>query len=281
MTDQSYQFPRFFVTAPSPCPYLDGQEERKVFTDLTMAGSGPDSGPDSGPESGGEPGTGPIRAAAELHEALGRVGFRRSQSVAYRPACDNCAACVSVRVRTADFQPSRNMRRIIKANRDLIASPVDPIATEDQFEILAQYLETRHAEGGMADMDEFEYTEMVESSPVATTVVEYREPGKGDNLLRPGRLIAAALTDVLSDGLSMVYSFFDPESSRPSLGTYIILDHIERARRAGLPHVYLGYWVKGSQKMSYKSRFRPLERLTDKGWTEFDAAELGDDDQGA
>lgn len=248
MTDQSFQFPRFFVTAPAPCPYLPDQQERKVFTDLTLGDS------------------------VELHEALGRVGFRRSQTVAYRPACENCAACVSVRVLTQEFEPSRGFRRIIRANRDLIASPVDPVATDEQYELVARYLAARHNDGGMSDMAQHEFAEMVETSPVATTIVEYREPGTGENFRQPGKLVAAALTDVLSDGLSMIYSFFDTESVRPSLGTYLILDHIERTRKAGLPHVYLGYWVEGSPKMEYKARFRPLERLTPTGWQRFEPA---------
>ncbi|MCH8862465.1 MAG: arginyltransferase [Proteobacteria bacterium] len=246
MTDQSFQFPRFFVTAPSPCPYLEGREERKVFTDLTLGDS------------------------AELNEALGRVGFRRSQSVAYRPACEGCNACVSVRVAVQEFEPNRGMRRILKRNSDLIVKAADPVASSEQYDLLNHYLVTRHGKGGMSDMGEFEYAEMVESSPVATTLIEYREPGKGKNLLKPGKLIATALTDVMSDGLSMVYSFFDPDSARASLGTFMILDHIMRTKKAGLEHVYLGYWVEGSQKMEYKTRFQPLERLSPEGWVPFE-----------
>lgn len=265
MTDQSFQFPRFFVTAPSPCPYLEGHEERKVFTDLTVGD------------------------AAELNEALGRVGFRRSQSVAYRPACEGCNACVSVRVAAQDFEPNKSMRRILKRNSDLIVQAIDPIASDEQFELLNHYLVARHGEGGMSDMDEFEYAEMIESSPVATTLIEYRERATGDgngngeggeggegndnDFMKPGKLIAAALTDVMSDGLSMVYSFFDPDSERASLGTYMIIDHIMRTQKAGLEHVYLGYWVEGSQKMEYKTRFQPLERLAPEGWVPFERRE--------
>ena len=243
MTDQSYQFPRFFVTAPSPCPYLEDREERKVFTDLAV--------PDAG----------------ELHEALSKVGFRRSQSVAYRPACENCNECKSVRVQAQEFTPSRSMRRIINQNLDLKVEATDAFATPEQYDLLREYLISRHSEGGMAEMDEFEYAEMVELSPVNTTVIEYREPpGEEDNLV-PGKLIGAVLTDVMSDGLSMVYSFFDTNSSRPSLGTYLILDHIKRTRDAGLPFVYLGYWVEGSPKMAYKTRFKPYQILTSEGWS--------------
>ncbi|RME63848.1 MAG: arginyltransferase [Alphaproteobacteria bacterium] len=238
MTDQSLQFPRFFVTAPSPCPYLPGRQERKVFTELR--GPGADS----------------------LNEALSRVGFRRSQSVAYRPACEGCAACISVRVIASRFRPTRSMRRVLRTNRDVAATVLDPAVTREQFDLLKHYLDDRHAEGGMADMDLGEYTEMVEHTPVRTQMIEYRLPSP----CGPGRLIAACLTDEMSDGLSMVYSFYDPRAQARSLGTYLILHHIDMAVRRGLRYVFLGYWIEGSRKMAYKTRFRPLERLTPQGW---------------
>lgn len=242
MTDLSYQFPRFFVTAPSPCPYLEGKEERKVFTDLSV--------PD----------------ASELNEALGRVGFRRSQSICYRPACEQCNACVSVRVLAKEFEPSKSLKKIRRKNIDIKVEIADAYATPEQFELLRKYLKVRHHEGGMADMDEFEFAEMIEQSPVNTRVIEYREPPKDNDNLKPGKLIGCALTDILSDGLSMVYSFFDPDSPRSSLGTTMIIDHIERTKKIDLPYVYLGYWVKGSSKMDYKTRFTPYEKLSVKGW---------------
>ena len=246
MTDQSLQFPRFYVTAPSPCPYLDGKEERKVFTELT--------GDDS----------------EQLYEALSRVGFRRSQSVAYRPACEGCNACISVRVVADEFSPTRTMRRIERVNKDLVSVAIDPWVTQEQFDLLKRYLSQRHADGGMATMDIYEYAEMVENSPVTTRIIEYRETSRDPTSTRPGRLIAAALTDLMSDGLSMIYSFFDPATDRRSLGTYVILDHIRRTAEAGLQHVYLGYWIANSAKMAYKTRFRPLERLGPEGWYRFD-----------
>ena len=246
MTDQSLQFPRFYVTAPSPCPYLEGKEERKVFTELT--------GDDS----------------EQLYEALSRVGFRRSQSVAYRPACEGCNACISVRVVADEFSPTRTMRRIERVNKDLVSVAIDPWVTQEQFDLLKRYLSQRHADGGMATMDIYEYAEMVENSPVTTRIIEYRETSRDPTSTRPGRLIAAALTDLMSDGLSMIYSFFDPATDRRSLGTYVILDHIRRTAEAGLQHVYLGYWIKNSAKMAYKTRFRPLERLGPEGWYRFD-----------
>ena len=234
------RFPRFFVTSPAPCPYLPGKTERKVFTEL------------KGPH------------ADQLNEALGRIGFRRSQTVAYRPSCLDCQACVSVRVVAAAFTPSNTQKRTLKANRDLIVTECRPWATEEQFDLLAKYLGKRHPDGGMAAMDELDYADMVEHTPVSSTLVEYRERTSTGE---PGRLVGACLTDRQGDGLSMIYSFYDPDhQARGGLGNYIILDHIQRAAREGLPYVYLGYWVEGSPRMQYKVRFRPLEKLTREGW---------------
>jgi leucyl-tRNA---protein transferase len=243
-----FKFPRFFVTSPAPCPYLPGRTERKVFTELTG------------------------NHASELNEALGRIGFRRSQGVAYRPSCIDCQACVSVRVVAREFEPNATQRRLIRRQSDLVAEACAPWTTEEQFSLLRRYLAARHPGGGMAEMDEIDFADMVEQTPVTTFIVEYREPSHDG---RPGRLVGACLTDQQSDGLSMVYSFFEPElEDRPGLGTFIILDHIQRARAAQLPYVYLGYWVKGSARMQYKVRFRPIERLGPNGWRRFEEAEL-------
>lgn len=234
------RFPRFFVTTPAPCPYLPGRSERKVFTELK-----------------GD-------HADQLNEALGRIGFRRSQTVAYRPSCVDCNACVSVRVVAGAFEPSNTQRRNLKRNSDLVATECRPWATEEQFDLLQRYLGVRHPGGGMASMEEVDYADMVEHTPVNSHVIEYREPSDGVN---PGRLVGACLTDRQGDGLSMIYSFYDPEhEARSGLGNYIILDHIRRAAEQGLPYVYLGYWVHGSDRMRYKVRYRPLERLTRDGW---------------
>ena len=239
-----FRFPRFFVTSPSPCPYLPGKTERKVFTEL------------SGPHAG------------ELNDALGRIGFRRSQSVAYRPSCLDCSACISVRVVAGDFQPSATQRKLLRRHADLEVTACKPWTTDEQYELLRRYLRQRHPGGGMVDMDEGDFADMIEQSPVKTYVIEYREPSEGG---RPGRLVGACLTDQQTDGLSMIYSFFEPDSvERSGLGTYIILDHIIRAGRAGLPYVYLGYWVENSRRMAYKARFRPLERLGPNGWHRFE-----------
>lgn len=239
-----FRFPRFFVTTPSPCPYLPGRTERKVFTELSGVHAG------------------------ELNDALGRIGFRRSQSVAYRPSCQGCSACVSVRVVANAFKPNGTQRRILKRHSDLVITACKPWTTEEQFKLLRKYLSARHPGGGMADMDEFDFADMVEQTPVKSFVIEYREPSTDG---RPGRLVGACLTDQQGDGLSMIYSFFDPDhAERDGLGTFIILDHIHRAAAANLPYVYLGYWVEGSQRMQYKTRFKPIERLTAAGWERFD-----------
>ncbi|RJY09032.1 arginyltransferase [Aurantiacibacter aquimixticola] len=241
------RFPRFFVTSPAPCPYLAGKTERKVFTELK--------------------GT----HAEQLNDALGRIGFRRSQTVAYRPSCVDCRACVSVRVAAQNFRPSSSQKRNLKRNSDLTSAECRPWATAEQFELLQKYLEHRHPGGGMAAMDEVDYADMVEHTSVSSFVVEYREPSDNEG---QGRLVAACLMDRQGDGLSMIYSFYDPEhEDRSGLGTYVILDHIRRAGRAGLPYVYLGYWVEGSARMQYKVRFRPLERLGPDGWRRMSESE--------
>ncbi len=238
-----FRFPKFFVTSPTPCPYLPGKVERKVFTELRG------------------------RHATELNDALGRIGFRRSQSVAYRPSCLDCTACVSVRVCADRFEPNATQRKLLRRNADLEVSACKPWSTPEQYELLRRYLSGRHPGGGMAEMDDDDFADMVEQTPVNTVVVEYREP-RADG--RPGRLVGACLCDQGGDGLSMIYSFYDVgEDARPGLGTFIILDHITRAAAAGLPYVYLGYWVEGSKRMAYKANFQPLERLGRDGWHPF------------
>ena len=233
--------PQFYVTAPQPCPYLSGRMERKLFTALQ-----------------GE-------YATKLNDALSKQGFRRSQNVLYRPSCADCSACLSARIRVADFTHSKSQRRTLRRNDDLIRNATSPWASEDQYALFRSYLDGRHAEGGMADMDIFEFAAMIEETPIRSRVIEYREPAEnGDE----GDLSAVCLTDVLDDGLSMVYSFYDPSGQRDSLGTYVILDHIRIAQEAGLPYVYLGYWVPGSPKMSYKARFSALEVYQGGGWND-------------
>jgi leucyl-tRNA---protein transferase len=248
VTHHSRDTPQFYLTAPSPCPYLAGRNERKVFTHLV-----------------GE-------KAAELNDLLTHGGFRRSQSIAYRPACDQCRACVSVRVVASDFRPTRNLRRVLERNSDIVGELRTAVPTSEQYSVFRAYLDGRHRNGGMADMTVLDYAMMVEDSHVQTRIIEYRRRADGKNAARTGDLIGVALTDVLNDGLSMVYSFFEPDEQNRSLGTFMILDHITRARRMGLPYVYLGYWIEGSRKMHYKSRFLPQERLAPSGWIRVEAA---------
>ncbi|NCO21683.1 MAG: arginyltransferase [Rhodobacterales bacterium] len=231
--------PQFYVTAPQPCPYLEGRMERKLFTALQ-----------------GE-------YAETLNDALSQQGFRRSQNVLYRPSCAECSACLSARIRVADFKPTRTQSKVLRRNADLRRTANSPWATEDQFALFRRYLDSRHATGGMADMDIFEFAAMIEETPIRSRVIEYTRPTANP---RRRDLTAVCLTDVLADGLSMVYSFYDPDQPTASLGTHIILDHIDIAREAGLPFVYLGYWVPGSPKMGYKAKFSALEVYSRGKW---------------
>ncbi len=245
MTDQPRDTPQFFLTSPSPCPYLPGREERKVFTHLVG------------------------KRALQLNEILTQGGFRRSQSIAYRPACEACRACVSVRVLANDFKPWRSFRRVLAANADLAARMVPARATAEQYSLFRRYLDARHADGGMVEMSAHDYTSMIEDSHVETRLVEYRKPGGSAD--EPAELVGVALIDILSDGLSMVYSFYDPALVERSLGTFLILDHIGKTKAFGLPYLYLGYWVEGSRKMAYKGRFLPQERLGMLAWNRVEA----------
>lgn len=230
---------RFFLTAPTPCPYLPGREERKVFAHL------------------------PLSDGAAVNDSLTQVGFRRSQNIAYRPACDSCRACQSARLPVRDYAFSRSEKRALARNGDLERHLVEAEATTEQFDLLRRYLNARHATGGMADMTWPDYVSMIEDTAVRTHIIEYRTRPADHG---PGDLIACILVDVLHDGLSLVYSFYDPALPKRSLGSFIILDHVVQARRVNLPYVYLGYWVRGSEKMAYKARFTPLEILRPGGW---------------
>jgi len=230
---------RFYMTATAPCPYLEGQTERKVFANL------------------------PFSDGAWVNDELTQAGFRRSQNIAYRPACETCDACVSVRIPVPEVVPGRTHRRIIARNADLSRDMVEAEATTEQFDLLKRYLAARHPRGGMAEMGWLDYVAMIEDTAVRTHLIEYRLPSVDGG---PGTLVGVMLTDLLSDGLSLVYSFYDPALDRRSLGVFAILDHLRQAAIVGLPYVYLGYWVKGSPKMDYKAGFRPMEALTRRGW---------------
>ena len=230
---------RFFLTAPSPCPYLPGREERKVFAHL------------------------PMLDGAAVNDSLTQGGFRRSQNIAYRPACENCSACVSARLPVGNYVFSRSERRVLSRSAHLTRHVVESEATREQFDLLRGYLSARHPGGGMADMTWPDYVAMVEDTAVRTHMVEYRLRSSDGG---PGQLAACALVDLLADGLSLVYSFFDQAFARNSPGSFVIFDHVLEARRMRLPYLYLGYWVRGSEKMDYKARFSPLEILQPDGW---------------
>ena len=249
MTAHHPQTPQFFLTSPSSCPYLSGQLERKVFTHLVGS------------------------RAPELLDLLTQGGFRRSQNIAYRPACERCRACVSVRILVDEFTPTKSMKRVLQTNRDLIGRMDGAEPSSEQYALFRRYLDSRHTRGGMSEMSVLDYTMMVEDSQVDTRLIQYRRRGPDSRFARTsdGALMAVALSDVMADGLSMVYSFFNPDEPQRSLGTFMILDHIERARSMGLPYLYLGYWVEGSRKMDYKIRFQPQEHLRPRGWERYDA----------
>lgn len=169
--------------------------------------------------------------------------------------------------------PNASQRKLLKRNSNLVVSVCKPWSTEEQYALLQRYLHTRHPGGGMTEMDELDYADMVEHSPVDSYVIEYREPTRDGS---PGKLVGACLTDRQGDGLSMIYSFFEPRPDvRPSMGNFIIMDHIMRARKTGLAYVYLGYWVEGSRRMQYKVRYQPLEQLGPGGWVRFGAESAG------
>lgn len=224
---------RYYLTIPGPCPYLAGQEERKVFVHL------------------------PPLEAISVNDQLSAIGFRRSQNIAYRPACQNCRACQSVRIPVKRYEMSKSDKRVIKANADLSKAFVEAEASREQFDLLQRYLKARHPDGGMMDMSWPDLVAMVEDTLVRTHMIEYR---LGE------QLVACVLVDALNDGLSLVYSFYDTDMMARSLGRYIILDHIDQSNRARYDYVYLGYWVKDSPKMDYKARYQPLEGLTEQGW---------------
>ncbi|MCI4664329.1 MAG: arginyltransferase [Neomegalonema sp.] len=246
---------QFFLTAPRPCPYLPNRTERKLFTHLSGS------------------------SAAALNDELSRLGFRRSQTIVYRPACVGCRACLSTRIAVDEFEPTASQKRVLRRNSDLVRRISPDVATDEQYQLFSRYLNTRHHEGGMTDMDVDDFAAMVEDTPIQTNVIEYRLSPKANRCndidanaskTPDGELVAACLVDKLGDGLSLVYSFFEPELSRRSLGRYIILDQINLAKLLNQPYVYLGFWVQGSDKMDYKIQFQPAEIMADDGWRRFE-----------
>jgi len=251
VTEQRKNFPDFYITAPQPCPYLVDKYERKLFTHLTH------------------------EKPNNIIDNLLRDGFRRSQNIAYMPYCEECSACVSVRVLASEFSPSKSQKRVLKKNSDLCAKRIAPQITTEQYSIFRDYIDARHETGGMADMSVLDYRMMVEDSIIDTVITEYRQRPEGalgeeESDFENWPLIAVALSDHLGDGISMVYSFFDPTEGERSLGTYMILEQIEYTRSLNLPFVYLGYWIAQSDKMKYKTKFTPQEHLTSDGWLRYE-----------
>lgn len=224
----------YFSTDLAPCPYLDNRLERRLVVPLEE------------------------KTTVDGYDRLVMAGFRRSQNYAYRPTCPGCNACVPIRIPVDQFVMTRSWRRTLRQNADLVAIEKPSKATEEQFTLFDRYLTSRHADGGMANMGWNEYRAMVEDSPQNSQVVEWRHEDE--------TLAGVSLTDRFKSGLSGVYKFFDPDLAKRSLGTMIILWHVQRAAELGLPYVYLGYWIAGSPKMDYKARFRPLEHFTSLGW---------------
>jgi arginine-tRNA-protein transferase len=224
----------YYVLAETPCPYLPGRWERKLLTEIRGEG------------------------ASSYYSLLSRAGFRRSHHYAYRPACEGCNSCVPVRVVARDFVASRSLRRIARKNADLHAEVCPAVASQEQFRVFKRYIDSRHDDGEMASMSFDDYRSMVEQSELETQMVEFRDHEQN--------LIAACLLDWLDDGPSAVYSFFDPKDCRRSPGIYMVLWLIEAARSRQRQNVYLGYWIRETGKMAYKSRFQPLEALGPRGW---------------
>ena len=194
---------------------------------------------------------------------LTRAGFRRSHDIVYRPVCPACQACVPVRIPTDNFQPNRTQKRILKRNADLTLIERPAIASEEQYQLFTAYQRGRHADGDMARMSFLDFRAMIQDGSADSRVLELRDARNG--------LIGAMLVDRLSDGLSAVYSFFDPAAERRSLGTFIVLAALNLLRLQQHPFLYLGYWIAKSRKMAYKSRFHPLEKLGPAGWVAVEA----------
>ena len=230
----------FYATAPYPCSYLPGRQAR------SQVAIPADAIDDS------------------VYSQLVHIGFRRSGLFTYRPYCDQCDACVSVRIPVAQFAPNRTQRRVMRRHCGQLQAIRRPLAfVWEHYELYRRYQASRHAEGSMADDNHHQYAEFILKSAVSSELVEFRD---GD-----GQLKMVSLIDVLGDGLSAVYTFFEPDEPQASYGVYNVLWQVEESRRRGLPYLYLGYWIAACRKMAYKTHYRPLERLRQGRWVSDDA----------
>ncbi|MDR0700812.1 MAG: arginyltransferase [Azoarcus sp.] len=243
----------FYATAPCTCSYLPERAARSqvAFTKVI--------------ESPGEiPETARDADLAAAYGVLVQHGFRRSGTFVYRPHCDECDACVPVRLPVQRFVPDRSQRRAMQRHANLSARDYPPTFLEEHFLLYRRYLLSRHPRGGMDDDSREQYRQFLLQSPVDTFLVEFRD----EKTLR-----MVSVIDRLSDGFSSVYTFYDPDLPRASLGTYGVLWQIEACRQLRLPNLYLGYWIAESRKMAYKIRFRPIEGYLDGQWREFESGE--------
>ena len=226
----------FRVTRPMACPYLEHTMEQRLAADISTM--------------------------PRHHNTLAKAGFRRVENWVYKPICGGCKACLPIRIPSGDcelgkLKISRNQRRVLNKNKDLKRSILPNMSLTEHYDLFARYLASRHHDGQMADMDEQGYDEMIASSPIETVLLEYRHSDK---------VLAVMLLDLQDDGLSAVYSFFDPDEDQRSLGTFMVLDAAAIAHDMGLDYLYLGYYIKNSRKMQYKSRFKPAEVLINGLW---------------